>query len=96
MKRHLARFIPAVSHISKLDGHAIERLQVDDGAVEGKHKIDDPANQVGVGGAAGVHAGAQLDHALGQSPLQQRPDGGGYVGAHIPHALLEVCSKYRG
>ena len=96
MERHLTRFIPAMCHLSKLDGHAVERLQVDDGAVEGKHKIDDPANQVGVGGAVGVHAGAQLGHALGQPPSQQRPDGGGYVVAHIPHALLEVCSKYRG
>ena len=63
------------------------------GAVEREHKVDDPSDQLGVSGAAGVQVGAQLGHALGQSPPNQVPDGCAYVVAYVSHALLKVVNK---
>ena len=78
-----------MSNIGKLNGHAVERLQIDVGAVHRKNKVDDSSDQLGVGGAAGIHVGAQLSHALCHSPSHQVPDVRADMVAYVPHALLK-------
>ena len=58
----------AVDDLCELDGHGVERLQVDAGAVEGEHKVDEAGDQVRVLGTAGVQLSAQRRHVLCQLP----------------------------
>ena len=58
----------AVDDLCELDGHGVERLQVDAGAIEREHKVDEAGDQARVLGAGGVQLSAQRRHVLRQLP----------------------------